>query len=409
MSSPTPSCPLDSIRVIDLGHEWACPHAARFLADFGAEVIKVEYLKRLDFLRGALTKERAYDGKIPFWQVHRNKKSITLDLRNPSEREIFEALVGESDVVLENSRPGVMERLGLGYERLRQIKPDIILVSMSAFGLNGPESHYRGYGGTIEALAGIQSLTGYGPNHPPRRIREMDVTNGIMGASAAMSALEARHRTGQGEWIDLSEAETASHALIGEFVLDQFVNRSNVEPKGNRHPEFAPQGCYPCKGEDSWLVLTVQSDAEWEKFCQLLDHPELASDTRFASSVSRLQNHDLIDDLISEWSSAIPVSKACDQLQAAGIASGPVLSMHDLSADDHLKEREYFQSLESDSDFDRYPGFPIRLYRGDGRLIERGPDLGTHNQEIVCQLLGLPESCVPKIDESKMGTCFDPL
>jgi crotonobetainyl-CoA:carnitine CoA-transferase CaiB-like acyl-CoA transferase len=409
MSSPTPALPLQSIRVIDLGHEWACPHAARFLADFGAEVIKVEYPKRLDFLRGALTQDRAYDGKVPFWQVHRNKKSITLDLRDPSEKGIFEALVAESDIVLENSRPGVMERLGLGYERLRQIKPDIIFVSMSAFGLSGPESHYRGYGGTIEALAGIQSLTGYGPDQLPRRIREMDVTNGIMGASAAMSALEARQRTGQGEWIDLSEAEAASHALLGEFVLDQSVNGSHLQPNGNRHPEFAPQGCYPCQGEDSWLVLTVQSEAEWQSLCQLLAHPELADDPRFASPVARHQHHDLIDALISGWSSTIPALQACDQLQAAGIASGPVLSMLDLSADDHLRQRDYFQSPQTDSDHDRYPGFPFRLSRGDGRLVSRGPDLGSHNREIVCDLLGLPESSVPLIDESKLGTSLDPL
>jgi hypothetical protein len=401
--------PLHSIRVLDLGHEWSCPHAARFLADYGAEVIKIEYTKRLDFLRGGITSRHAYDGKVPFWQVHRNKKSLTLDLRDASEKDVFERLVAESDIVLENSRPGVMDRLGLGYSRLCQIKPDIIVVSMSAFGRTGPESQYRGYGGTIEALAGIQSLTGYGSGSPPRRIREMDVTNGIMGAAAALTALIARQQTGRGDWIDLSEAESASHALLGEHLLACSVNGTDSQPIGNRHPEFAPQGCYRCSGDNSWLVLTVQNDDEWRSLCQVLGRPELALDARFATSLLRQNHHDEIDSMISEWASQCVSLDACEQLQSAGIAAGPVLSMQELSTDEHLLQRSYFQSLEQDDSQSRYPGFPFQLSKGNGKLISRGPALGAHNREIVCDLLGLPEDRIPLIDESKLGTSLDPL
>ncbi len=401
--------PLKGIRIIDLGHEWACPHTARFLADFGAEVIKIEYQKRLDFLRGGITTNRAYDNKVGFWQVHRNKKSLTLDLRDPLERDIFERLVSQSDIVLENSRPGVFDRLGLGYARLRELKPDIILISMSAFGKDGPEAHYRGYGGTIEALAGIQSLTGYGPDEPARRIREMDVTNGIMGAAAALTALIARQHTGQGDWVDLSEMESASHALMGEHVIEHAVNGTPALPRGNRHPEFAPQGCYPCRGEQAWFVLTVQNDEEWKRLCEVLNRPDLAADPRFSTAQSRHKHHDEIDRHIVEWSRHRTAMEASEILQASGIASGPVLSVLDLTKDEHLRQRDYYQQLESAPDEGRYPGFPFRLSRGNGQVVSRGPDLGAHNAEIVCDLLGLPEERVPAIDPSKLGTSFEPV
>ncbi|MCS5697917.1 CoA transferase [Cyanobium sp. FGCU-52] len=401
--------PLQGIRVIDLGHEWACPHTARFLADFGAQVIKIEYQKRLDFLRGGITMNRAYNRKVAFWQVHRNKQSLTLDLRDPLEKDLFEQLVSQSDIVLENSRPGVFDRLGLGYARLRELRPDIILVSMSAFGRTGPEAHYRGYGGTIEALAGIQSLTGYGPDQPARRIREMDVTNGIMGAAAALTALIARQRTGQGDWVDLSEMESASHALMGEHLMDYAVNGTHFVLRGNRHPEFAPQGCYPCFGENAWLVLTVQTDTEWRCLCQAINQPELATDSRLTSAEGRHEHHDEIDRNISEWSCSRTPMEATEILQASGIAAGPVLSMLELTKDEHLHQRDYYQHLESSPEEGRYLGFPLRLSRGNGRLLTRGPDLGAHNRDIVVGLLGLSEARIPTIDESKLGTSFEPI
>lgn len=405
MSDP----PLMGIRVIDLGHEWACPHTARFLADFGAEVIKIEYLKRLDFLRGGITTDQAYNNKVAFWQVHRNKQSLTLDLRDPLEKDIFEQLVKQADIVLENSRPGVFDRLGLGYARLSELKTDIILVSMSAFGNTGPEAQYRGYGGTIEALAGIQSLTGYGPDESFRRIREMDVTNGIMGAAAALTALIARQQTGQGDWVDLSEMESASHALIGEHLMDCAVNGTSFVPRGNRHAEFAPQGCYPCQGDDAWLVLTVQTDVEWQYLCEVLNRPHLATDSRLTSAEGRHRHHDEIDGYITEWSRTLTAMEASEALQASCIAAGPVLSMLELTQDEHLQKRDYFQQLGSAPDQGRYPGFPFRLSRGNGRLLTRGPDLGAHNREIVAGLLGLPEARIPAIDEGKIGTSFEPV
>ncbi|NJM97122.1 MAG: CoA transferase [Phormidesmis sp. RL_2_1] len=318
-------------------------------------------------------------------------------------------MVAIADIVVENSRPGVLDRLALGYERLQQINPKIILVSMSAFGRTGPESSYRGYGGTIEAISGIQSLTGYGPDDPPRRIKEMDVTNGIMGACAVITALIHRQSTQQGDWIDLSETESASHGLIGEHLMDYAANGQSRYPLGNRHLEFAPQGCYPCQGEDSWLVLTIQTEAEWQALCKLLGHNDWGSDQRYQSAKARHRYHDEIDAKITAWTQMQPVATACDALQAAGIAAGPVMTMTDLCQDEHLKQRDYYQTPAQAPEQGQYLGFPFRLSKGGGQMLSRGPDLGAHNQEIICKLLGHAKTDLPEIKAESLGTSLDPL
>ncbi|MDY7012194.1 MAG: CoA transferase, partial [Cyanobacteriota bacterium] len=272
--------PLNGIRIVDLTHDWAGPHATRLMADYGAEVIKIEYPQRLDGMRGAYLERK---NKHPrWWQMNRNKASITLDLHVPEQVEALKELIRRSDVVVDNSRPGVMERWGLGYDTLKALRPEIIMVAMSAFGATGPESHYAGYGGCIEALSGLQILTAYERGGDALRVREMDVTNGIMGACAIVTALIHRQRTGEGQWIDLSQREACTW-LMGEHLLEYTLNGTQTLPLGNRHPVYAPQGCYRCQGDDRWLVLTVRSEAEWETFCQVLEHPEWLSDDRFAN------------------------------------------------------------------------------------------------------------------------------
>ncbi len=399
--------PLTGIRVLDLGHEWSCPHSARMLADFGAEVLKIEYLKRLDFMRGADTQNRAYDRQACFWQVHRNKKSITLDLKEPQEKAVFEDLVRIADIVLENSRPGVMDRLGLGYNRLKQLNPKIILVSMSAFGQTGPESSYAGYGGSIEAIAGIQSLTAYNPDEPPRRIKEMDVSNGIAGACAAMTALLHLQVSNQGEWIDLSEIESATHGLIGEHLMEFAFNASYTKPIGNRHRYHAPQGCYRSLGEDKWMVLSVTSESQWQEFCKVVGHTEWATDSRFATERDRQDHHDSLDALIESWTRQREAMEATQILQNVGIAAGPVLDMADLCENAHLEQRRYFQTPTAAPDQGRFPGFPFRLSQGDGSLRHRAPDLGDSNHYGICELLGRPEEQIPEIIEAELGTSVD--
>ena len=272
--------PLAGLRIVDLTHDWAGPHAARIMADYGAEVIKIEYHTRLDGMRGAYLDR--INSHPRWWQINRNKGSISLDLHDPQQVLALKNLIKESDILVENSRPGVLDRWGLGYDVLKAIKPDLVVVCMSAFGGSGPESRYAGYGGAIEALSGVQSLTAYDRDGDPMRVRELDVSNGIMGACAIMTALLYNQQTGKGQLVDVSERESSTW-MIGEHMLEYVVNNEQTLPLGNRSAIFAPQGCYRCEGEDRWLVITVRSDAQWQTLCDVCGLDDAKSDSRFAT------------------------------------------------------------------------------------------------------------------------------
>ncbi len=397
------SQPLAGLRIVDLTHDWAGPHAARIMADYGAEVIKIEYHTRLDGMRGAYL-DRIND-HARWWQINRNKGSISLDLHDPRQQEALKKLVAESDILIENSRPGVLERWGLGYDVLKAIKPDLIVVCMSAYGGTGPESPYAGYGGAIEALSGVQSLTAYDRDGDPMRVRELDVTNGIMGACALMTAIMYHQQTGEGQFVDVSERESSTW-MIGEHLLEHVINHEQTLPLGNRSAEFAPQGCYPCDGEDRWMVLTIRSDDEWQTLCDTCGFTEAKADSRFATLEGRREHHDEIDRLIESWTIKQQKHAAMKRLQAAGLAAGIVADARDISADEHLLAREWFQ-FDYANEGKRYPGFPFRFARGGGEFVKRGPDLDVDNEAVLCGLLDLPRDLLTVIENDALGTAFD--
>lgn len=398
--------PLSGIRVVDLTHDWAGPHATRILADFGAEVIKVENSRRMDSMRGAFKENEAYNRHPRWFEINRNKLSVTLDLRNPEDVQAFKDLVAISDIVVESSRAGVMEGFGLGYDALRIIRPDVIMVSMSGFGHTGPESTYGGYGGALEPISGIQSLTGYDKCEKPVRIREVDVTNGLMGACALMTALVYRDRTGRGQYIDLSQVEAATVAVAGEHLLEYAINGSQTLPTGNRSARFAPQGCYRCAGADQWVTLAVRTEAEWRRLCERIGRPDLATDVRFATPEARARNHDELDDLIERWTCARTHIQAMRELQEASLCAGAVLNAAEVAADPHLQDRGYFQCLGGDPG-QRYPGFPFRLSAEKPRVSRRGPCLGEHNGYVLCNLLGRPPERAQPPAPDEIGTAYD--
>jgi len=398
--------PLTGIRVLDLSHSWAAPHCGRILADFGAEVIKIEYIKRLCLLRGARKDPQIYNQHPGWLQVNRNKYAITLDLQAVEDREVFTDLVKITDVVITNFRPGSMEKLGLGYEDITRIKDDVIFLSMSSFGDTGPYAHYAGYGAVFEALGGINSLTAYDRDSRPCRIKEIDVTNGSAGAGAVMTALIHRRKTGQGQYIDLSQLEAATHATIGEHLLAVAMNADQTLPRGNRHWKYAPQGCYRCRGQDKWVVITVRTEAEWERFCEVAEHPEWKTDERFASLSDRMANHDKLDKLINQWTGTRENIEIMERLQANNICAGAVLDVDDLGKNPHLEDRGYF-AAEKQSPDTRFPGMPFALSESPGKVAWRGPALGRHNEHILCHLLGRSPEEVTPIKESEVGTAFD--
>ncbi|MDP3858237.1 MAG: CoA transferase [Stagnimonas sp.] len=400
-SAPTAArsnaAPYAGLRVLDFSHDWAGPHAARLFADHGAEVIKIEYPRRLDGMRGG------YPAKVNehprFWQLHRGKRSLTLDLKLDAHRAVLDALVRNADLLIENSRPGVMAKKGYGPERLHALNPRLVTVAMSAFGADGPHARYAGYGGTLEAASGLQSLTAYDADGPAYRVREMDVMNGLMGACAAALGLLLRERDGLGQWIDVSECETTAW-FVGELFAVTARTGQQPAPLGNRHPRFAPQGCYAGADEDQWLTLTVRSEAEWRAFAALLGEPALATNPRYASAQARRQHHDELDVLIAAWSRQCSPQEAAAQLLAAGIAAAPVASVADLAADPQLAARGWFQTVGTL----RLPGLPFRLARGGGAVGARGPDLGEANAELFTAA-GQSEA-IPELKPEQIGTAY---
>lgn len=397
---------MDGIRIIDFSHSWAAPHCARIFADFGAEVIKVEYPQRLCLLRGGRKEDKAYNGHPAWHQVNRNKLSVTLDLACEKDQRIFVDLVEISDVVIENSRPGVMERLGFGYHDLVKIKNDLILLSMPAFGSSGPYASYGGYGAVFETVGGIQSLTAYDKHSKPCRIKEMDVTNGMAGAGAVMTALLHRQSTGEGQHIDLSQLESSTHVSIGEHLLEFVMTGTQSLPKGNRNKVCSLQGCYRCKGEDKWVVITICSEKQWQEFCEALGHAEWISDPRFVTGKARLKHHDLLDQLIESFTIQHSHYHVMDMLQKRNIPAGAVLDVSEITENLHLKERNYFESNVNGSE-KPFMGLPFKLSMTRGRVEHAGPALGQHNEYVVNKLLKKNKGNAPVFNESLIKTAFD--
>ncbi|QHS10284.1 CoA transferase [Sinimarinibacterium sp. NLF-5-8] len=387
--------PFAGLRVLDFSHDWAGPHAARLFADYGAQVIKIEYPQRLDGMRGGYPQK--INGHPRFWQLHRGKSSLTLDLKNPDHQAVLDHLIKDADVVIENSRAGVMQRKGYGYEHLRALNPKIILLSMSAFGASGPYQDFCGYGGTLEAISGLQSLTAYDAQSRWQRVREMDVMNGIMGTCAAVTALIQRKADGEGQWIDLSENETTAY-FIGEFFLSISRARAQPVPIGNRHPQHAPQGCYPCQGEDRWLTLCVQTDAQWQALATLLG--ARAQDPRFASAAGRQQHHDEIDALITDWLREQSPAAAAQILQNQQIAAAPVMNAADLAQDPHLAARGWWQALDGLT----LPGFPFSFASHRAQVHGKGPDLGDANTHWFA---AAGVQTLPDLAPAQLGTAYD--
>ena len=393
------------MRVLDISTMIAAPFSAALLADFGAQVIKIEYARRMDGMRGGRKENQAYDHHPRWLEINRNKLSITLDLKARKDVAVFKDLVRISDVVVESSRVGVLKGFGLGYDTLRALRPDLILLSMSGFGQTGPEASYAGYGGCLEPLSGIQGLTAYAPESRPVRVREVDVTNGVMGACALMTALFHRQRTGEGQWIDLSQLEACTFGLIGEQLLAFAANGAIAQPRGNRHECHAPQGCYRCSGDDRWVALVVRSDAEWKRLCDAVGWDGPRDDPRFATEEGRRHHHDEIDRLIEAWTATRTQEEVMTRLQQARLAAGAVLDVASLARDPHLAQRGFLRTARDGNGV--HPGLPFVLPEGGGDVWRRGPRLGEHLADVLCALLGRPESDAVPPEFDKIGTAFD--
>ena len=395
--------PLEGCRIIDLSMIWAGPHCTKLLADLGAQVVKVESITRLDPTRGPVRPsgrlrvypdgdpgEEPYNRSGGFHQLHRNKLGITLDLKTNEGVNLFKGLASVSDVVIDNFSFGVMKNFGLDYPALREERPDVIVVSMPAFGMTGPDNSYVGFGVTIEPMAGVSHMTGYAGEYPMRSGgNHADPINGLHAAGAILAALWHRQRTGQGQLIDFSHLESMA-SLIGEDIVGFSLNGKFRERAGNRHPSKAPQGCYRCEGEDEWVAISVGSDDEWQSLCQLMQRPDLW-DGRYTTAPDRQRHHDELDRAIQEWTEGQDKLELMERLQKAGIAAGAVLKINESFEDPQLRHNGYFR-LQDYPNAGSYlhPGLPFKLTETPVGFRSPAPDLGQHNWQTFYELLGVP-------------------
>jgi len=371
---------LQGIRILDFSWVLAGPYATRLLADFGAEVIKVQPL-----LSGEAETEfdRAYYNT---W--NRNKRGITLNLNKAEGVALAKKLVAVSDAVVENFSPRVMANFGLDYGNLSKLKPDIIMLSMSLMGQAGPCRDYTGFGPTIHALSGMTGLTSF-PDMPPvgPGFALADHAAALYASLALLGALESRRKTGAGKHIDLSQVE-AMTALLGDAVADFFKHGVDVKPAGNRSPEAAPHNVYPCRGDDRWCAIAVFNEAAWQGLQRAMGNPPWTEDRKFASMRGRLRHRDELDSLIAGWTRQHSAVEVMTRLQGEGVAAGVVNDAADLSRDPHLKARGFFRETEPAGK--TVPdAVPVEMSATPAEYLRAAPPPGRDNDYVYRRLLGM--------------------
>ncbi|MBI2907645.1 MAG: CoA transferase [Chloroflexi bacterium] len=384
---------LQGVRVLDFGSAWAGPYAGQIMAYMGAEVIKIESRRHLDVNRersDAMSGAAAdVELSILFHDVNMNKMSVTIDLTQPKGVELVHRLVKLSDMVMENFRAGVMDKLGLGYATLQKLNPTMVMVSISTCGQTGPSRSYAGYATIFNALSGLADLTGY-PDGPPTEIRGgTDLRVGTTAAFAGLAALCHRMGTGRGQHVDLSAWESIS-CLIGDFILGYGMNERPFSRMGNHDESMAPHNCYPCQGDDKWVSIAIGSDAEWAAFRRALGEPKWALQERFADALGRWEHQDDLDRLVAAWTRSRTPAQVAEGLQRVGVAAFPVMSSADLFADEHLKRRGVFPEMEHPRMGKRTVVGPPWKFSATPTTLRRAPLLGEHNEYVFGQLLSLP-------------------
>jgi crotonobetainyl-CoA:carnitine CoA-transferase CaiB-like acyl-CoA transferase len=389
-SGATTGPPLEGLRVIEVTTNWAGPVAGRFLADLGADSVKVEWATRpatralfwvgpfQDFQR------QPHHRAMYFYEMNRNKRGVCIDLGKPDGRAAFLELVKSADVVLENNSARVMPNLGLGYEDLKAVNPSIIMVSMSGYGAYGPHRDWVAYGANIETTSSTTSITGYPDGQLSRTtLFYADPVSGNYAAVAIMAALRHRARTGEGQFVDMALNECGVTYCADALVEYQRTGQLRA-PMANRDPRVAPQGVYRCIGTDNWVAITVRSADEWKEVATLIGRPDLADDGSLSELSARHARHDELDAAISAWTAGLEQYEVAEALQARGVAAGPVLANWQIRADPHTYERGMYEMVLHPV-VGAYPEttWPWRFERTPARIARPAPLFAEHNREIL--------------------------
>ncbi len=370
------------------------------LAHLGAEVIKVESATNLDEMR-------AYGGvdinSAPYFvSINQEIDSIQVNMKTEEGLDLVRQLVAKSDIVLDNIRPGAMERSNLGYDDLKKIKPDIIQCSIKMWGNDGPLGYQTGYAPCFAALSGLFNLVGHRGETPMgMNMRHGDSTAGACAALACIAALHHREATGEGQFIDLSAVETLT-SLVGDSLFAWSATGEIPQADENFHPEMAPHGAYPCSGGD-WISVAVADDAEWQALCDVLDAPALAEDARFASQESRLANHLALDEEIATLTKLRDASDLADILLKAGVPAFKSMNSIDLCSDEFLWSRKAYRMVTDHTNGTRPTIGPAWRIEPDGPDVQRGaPLLGEHNEYVYREILGLSKDRFDDLVERKV-------
>ena len=397
---------LKGVRVLAFTTGYAGPYAGRLLASYGAEVIKIESKKGgLDTFRH-YGQHKDIDAAPRFIECNLGVRSMAINLKHPTGARLIRELAGKSDAILQNFRPRVLDKLGLGDDDLRKANPKLVIVKLPGFGSEGPKSSYGTWGFNLTAFSGMTYLW----NHPEqdRPIGSQGVypdhLGFVMGPTLLVAALLNSRRTGKGVTIDLAQIEGTA-AVLGTTYLETSVNGDDPQPKGNHYAAAAPHGCYRCQGEDRWCVISVRDDDEWRAFCRVIGRAELVSDARFVNLQARLNNRAELDGIVQQWTEARPAEEVMDQCQSAGVPAGVVQTGADLLQDAQLRHRNYFSpfadSLIGPFEIPR-SGF---LFRGMNEEPLRLPNrLGADNDPILSELLGYDRATIEQWRQEEILT-----
>ncbi len=386
--------PLHGVRVIDMTRVLAGPFCTMSLGDMGAEVIKVEEPGKGDDTRGwppFVHGEATY-----FLSVNRNKKSLTLDLKAPDGQEILRRLLASADVVVENFRPGTMERLGFGYETLERANPRLIYCSISGFGESGPEAHRPGYDLIVQGESGVMDITGF-PDGPPVKVGNSigDLVAGMAAAQGITLALLSRSQTGKGQKVEIGMLDVMASLLTYQAGL-YWNAGGRPARRGNEHPSIVPYEVF--KAQDVYITLGVANNSLWDRTCKALDRPDLIKDPRFDTEANRVTNRKVLVPLLNEILGARPADEWLARLDKAGVPAGRIKSVAEACESAHLRARGMMVSLaHPKAGSIRVMGVPVRLHDTPGGAQAAPPLLGQHTDEVLTKLLRMPKARVEKL------------
>jgi len=399
VSTPRPA--LADVRILDFMWVLAGPTATRILADYGATVVRIESTRRLDTARTLAPYHGARPGPENsgvFENLNTGKRMVTLDPTQPAGREVVLDLVRWADVVTESFSPGTLERWKLGWTELSAVKPELIMVRTCLMGQSGPLARFAGYGNLAAAISGFSNLGGWPDRAPAGPFSAYtDYVSPRFIAAGILAALEHRRRTGEGQLVDLSQAEAALHFLT-PALLDYAVNRRVAGRVGNDDPIAVPHGVYPTADDDQWIALSIESDADFAALCTVMERPALVDDPRFATAVARRARRSELDDVVAAWTSRGTRHDLERALQAAGLAASAVQNSRDLCADPQLRHRGHFVRLAHPvHGTTTVEGSRFRLSRTPATVTGPAPSFGADNDWVLRQLLGYDDERITSL------------